>query len=619
MDLARYLAFAILCLVGPGLGALHLLRCGPRLALVLPLGSALAAGAYWLSLATAWPWVFPVALAPFLGAAFFLRLEPAEVRRQLQPALLPFAACVAVLAATQYGGNRIDSEGRFLLDPLVGFDTAFHVGLARELTHTHHPQVPGVSGFPLGYHLGPDLLRAAALRHFGVDPYDSIARFDVTLGAFGLLLALVAAGWACGLSPSAVRLVAWAPLATDLSFVFAGLPEAHWWADLLRGNLLVSLALSNPVVPGLTLALAALLALADALSGARSRAGLLVAAGALAGTVPHFKVFLGPHLLLGLFAILLANPRRLLRPVALVALPCLASTALLALGTGGRTVEVVFAPLDLTRVTRDVLGLAPLDGARILLWAAFWVTASLGLRLVGLRRAVAASWTGSEMGRALGAMGLAAWPIALLCRVSAPEVLAGQQPVNDAGYLLEQGGALLWVFAAAAIASLAARLARPPFVYALAAVLSLPSTVQFVLAKRSLAEEAIPAPMVRAMAELQKASRPGDVVLQRPGARYPPLPVVLIGRRVAYERFTPYLTQFVPREALEQRHEMVHRFFRTKDASEARQIAEALQARFVCLYGSDRLRFPTGELLEPVYDEPGAAVLRIRTAAGLPP
>jgi hypothetical protein len=619
VNLARYLAFATLCLIGPGLGALRLLRADPQLALVLPLGSALAAGAYWVSLTTSLPWLFPAILAPFVAAAFFVRVEPADVRRQIAPALLPFGACVALLATTQYPGNRVDRSGQFLLDPLVPFDTSFHVGLARELVHAYPPQVPGVSGFPLGYHLGPDLLRAAALRHFGVDPFDSIARFDVTLGAMGLLLALVAAARACGLSPAAVRLAPWALLATDFSFAFANLPEAHWWADLLRGNLLLSLALANPVIPGLTLTLGALLALSAFLSGGRTRPGLLVAAALLAGAVPHFKVFLGPHLLLGLGAILLASPRRLVRPIALVAVPCLASTALLALGQGGRTVEITLAPLDLARVTRDVLGLPSLGGVRFLAWAVLWIAASLGLRLLGLRRAIAAAFCGPEIGRALAAMGLAAWPLALLFRVSAPEVLAGQAPVNDAGYLLEQGGVLLWIFAAAAISGVSIRSARTPFVLALAAALAFPSTVQFVVAKRSIPLEAIPAPMLRAMAELEAASRPGDVVIQRPGARYPPLPVVLIGRRVAYERFTPYLTQFVPREALERRHEAVHRFFRTKDAREARAIARSLGARFVCLYGPDRVRFPRDALLEPLYDQPGASVFRIRATAGAQP
>ena len=98
------------------------------------------------------------------------------------------------------------SSGEFLLDNLVPYDTAFHVGLTRELTLGYPPQVPGVSGFRLGYHLGPDLVRAAALRWAAVDPYDSINRFDVTLGAIALILALRAMTRAAGGGPFAVDL-----------------------------------------------------------------------------------------------------------------------------------------------------------------------------------------------------------------------------------------------------------------------------------------------------------------------------------------------------------------------------------------------------------------------------
>ncbi len=77
---------------------------------------------------------------------------------------------MALLAATQYPWNRLDASGDFLLDPLVTFDSAFHVGLTHELVIGHPPQVPGVSGFPLGYHLGTDLVRAAALRWAGPTP-----------------------------------------------------------------------------------------------------------------------------------------------------------------------------------------------------------------------------------------------------------------------------------------------------------------------------------------------------------------------------------------------------------------------------------------------------------------
>jgi hypothetical protein len=110
--------------------------------------------------------------------------------------------------------------------------------------------------------------------------------------------------------------------------------------------------------------------------------------------------------------------------------------------------------------------------------------------------------------------------------------------------------------------------------------------------------------LVRAVRAVAAVSRPGDVVMQRPGARYPPLPVVLFGRRVPYERFTPYLTQFAPAEALERRHETVYRFFHTTDRDEAMAIARELNARYLCLYGGDRVRFDTTGLLAPLHQEP---------------
>ena len=60
---------------------------------------------------------------------------------------------------------------------------------------------------------------------------------------------------------SAVAAIPWTLLATDFSFVFASNPQAHWWSDLLRGNLLLSLAYANPIVPALGLVLGALLCL----------------------------------------------------------------------------------------------------------------------------------------------------------------------------------------------------------------------------------------------------------------------------------------------------------------------------------------------------------------------
>ena len=527
----------------------------------------------------------------------------------MRGAVPPFAVLIVLLALTQYSGNRLSADGSFLLDPFVAFDTAFHVGLTRELTIGYPPQLPGVAGFPIGYHFGTDLVRAAALLWARVDPYDAVSRFDVTLGALALLLVLRGAARAVGASPLAVALVGWTLLATDFSFAFASNPQAHWWADLLRGNLLVSLFLANPVVPALAIALGTLVALRR-YENEEGRGWLAIAAG-LGGAVPFFKVFLGAHLVLGLGVAALLRPGRW-RALAAAAVPCVLATAALAFGRGAETVVVRLAPLDLVAVSRETLGLPPLSGAALAGWALLWLGASLGVRVLGLPRAVRALVHGPAVAAALAAMALAAWPLGLLFRVSAPEALAGQRIVNDAAYIVEEGGPLLWIFTAVALAELAAPGRRKAAVLALGAVLVLPSTVHFVVKKAALPPDPVPAAMVRAVRAVAAVSRPGDVVMQRPGARYPPLPVVLFGRRVPYERFTPYLTQFAPAEALERRHETVYRFFHSTDRNEAMAIARELGARYLCLYGGDRVRFETAGELEPIDLRPEARCYRMR-------
>jgi hypothetical protein len=607
--LIGFLAFLALALVGPGLALQRLLARAWDVALVVPAGLVVAAGAYWASLILGWPALFPVLMLAMDVSLMLPRgpWRPAD-GPSLRGALPAVLAIVAVLAATQYRGNRFATDGSFLLDPFVAADTAFHVGLTRELTLGHPPQVPGVAGFPLRYHLGTDLVRAAALRWARVDPYDMVSRLDVTVFALALLLAVRAAARALGGAPLAVALAGWSLLATDFSFVFAADPEAHWWADLLRGNLLVSLAMANPVVPGLALALGALLAF-DRHQREPGR-GWLALAMVLAGGVPFFKVFLGAHLLLGLgVAFVLGAGRR--PALAGMALPCALATAGLALGSAAATVAVRWAPLDLVQATRETLGRPPAAGVTLLAWALLWVAASLGLRLAGLGEAARAVARPATLPCALAVMALAAWPLGLAFRVGAPELLEREKAINDAAYLVEQGGALLWLFACVALARLlSSPRARSRTLAWASMLLALPASVHFVVKKARLPPDPVPAASVRAVRVAEAHTQPGEVILQRPGARYPPLPVILASRRVAYERFTPYLTQFARPQDLEQRHADVHRFFETQDPRQAQALAQALGARVLILYGPDRVRFDARGVLEPLHEEPGARVYR---------
>lgn len=604
----RFLAFTLVAVVGPGVGVQRLLRVRPDPALVLPLGIAVGSAAYLASLWMASPWAFPLLLLPLDAVAFLGGpRRPAPNSPSLRGALPPMLALAGLFACTQYRANLLDEAGDFRLDALVGWDTALHVGLAHELTLATPPEVPMLAGVRLSYHYGADLVRAAALRWARVDPYDSISRFDLTLFTLALVLLLRALAARLGAPPLAVTLAPFSLLATDFSFLFAGQPRAHWWADEFRGNLLFSLVLGNPVVPALILALGTLVAVARHQAG--EGRGFLVLATLQALATPFFKAFTGAHLALALGLAVLAAPTGRRRSLALLTAAPLLACAALASSAAGERVAIAFDPLDLVRATRAGLGLRPAHGLGLALFALVWLAVSLGLRSLGIRPALQAIRSRSAAAVAAAALALTAWPLGMLVRVSA-DAAPGDPVINNANFFIEQGGLLLWVFTGIGLARIAA--ARGGIVLWLAAVLALPSTLQFAVKKVGLAPDLVDSEIVAAMRSLANASRPGDVVLQRPASAVPPPPVILAGRRVPYERFSPFLAQFAPPAFLRERHEAVLRFFRATDPHEALEAARALNARFVCLYGDDRPRFDGEALLIPLFASPEARCYKLR-------
>jgi hypothetical protein len=264
------------------------------------------------------------------------------------------------------------------------------------------------------------------------------------------------------------------------------------------------------------------------------------------------------------------------------------------------------------QVTRETLGLAPVgrDRARRSR-ARLAVSCRSAFAAVGLPDALRAL-RGPALGSALAAMALCGWPLGLLLRVSAPEVLEGQKVVNDAAYLVEQSGPLLWVFAVLGLARFASSPAPSSGRRGRYAALRDARD----LAVRRQEGHYRPGPHAGA-----DGARDGRARHRfEPGATSCSSGPADAGRRrpwcspaggVSYERFTPYLTQFVSKADLEARHETVFRFFRTEDPAEAIQIARSLGASYLALYGSDRVRFDTAGLLESVYEEEGARVYRI--------
>ena len=328
--------------------------------------------------------------------------------------------------------------------------------------------------------------------------------------------------------------------------------------------------------------------------------------------MPFFKVFLGAQLLLGLgVAFLLARAARRSALARRRGAGRRSSRRSSCSARAARRVAVRLAPLDLVRVTRETLGLAPVDGLALVA-AALRLAVPLARpsRLVGLPDALRAL-RGPTLGSALAAMALCGWPLGLLLRVSAPEVLAGQKVVNDAAYLVEQSGPLLWVFAALGLARFATSRARRAVVVA---ALLLFATARDLSVRRQEGPHGA-RPHAGADGARDGRARHGFEPGRRraPAARRP----LAAGARGARR----------PPRALRALHavlDAVRGEGRPRGAprdgvpllpyggpAEAMQIARSLGASYLALYGSDRVRFDTAGLLETVYEEEGARVYRI--------
>ena len=615
----RFSLFAALALVLPGMALQRLARVRPDPALVLPVGALFCSVAYYVALRADEPLLFPL-LTAATAAGFAVpgsRVAGAAPGPSLRGAVVPFAVLVALFAATQYRVNRVAPDGSFLVDVGEHQDTALHVGLTFELVAGYPPQVPGLAGVPLRYHLGAHLVRAAAVRWAGVHPYDLLSRLEITLWAAGLVLALRAAAQALGLGRAAVALAGFLPLASDLSFVPGVWLGASFWAFKLGDAFVEAVFYANSIAPAMMLALAATVALHRHERG--EGRGWLVLVGALSGGVAQFKVFTGAQLVLAAATAWLVCRSR---PLLAAAVPAALAVLLLVLSSGGHGTAppvVALEPLAPTNPAREAFGLAPATGLAFVATGLAWIALSLGLRAAGLpgawralrgvaadgaaARAADAGGTGRATGaRAVaGALALWGWPLALLVSIRA------DPDVDESFYFLQASGLVLWLFAAPVLASLARRSVALAAV--VAAVALLPAA-EFVARKSVQEPLVVPAASVRAMAALRAASCPGDVVLSRARIAKVPLPVVLAGRRVALADYIGYWRQFTTLEALEARRALVRDFFQARDRAAAEAVAARLGAGYVHLHGA-RAPVEDAGALVPLFAEGDERVYRI--------
>jgi hypothetical protein len=405
------------------------------------------------------------------------------------------------------------------------------------------------------------------------------------------------------LSVGAAALAPLTLLATNFSFLAVLAPRARWWTDLFGGDLLIALVFGNAVVVALALAVGALLALWRFTES--EGPGWLWISALLAAAVPLFKIFTGAQLLLALAAASIRPGRR--RAVLTVMAPLAVSLLLLWLYADRGLVAAVFDPVMTFAHTRRRLGLAPVHGLALLVWAAVWLIVSLGGRVVAILEALRAVAAGAPAVAALGAFALAGWPLAVLFRVSPRQPVAGLDAFDT--YFAVQSGAVLWLFVVAALARMPGW--RRRLVAALLAALAAPATIEFVARKATLTVPRVPAAVLEATQELAARTVPGEVVMANPSGRWPPPAIVFAGRRVPATDFFPFLPQYAPPEAVAQRREVVRRFFTTPDASEAAAIAASLSTRYLFLLDGESVSFPAESRLRLVAERPGARVYLI--------
>jgi hypothetical protein len=606
LTILRFALFAAVVIAGPGVALQRLLRVRWDPAVVLPLGLVFCAAAYALGLVVGAPWLLPALAVPLdlllLRPGF--RGRPAE-GPSLRGAVPPVALLVLLLAATQYRVNRETANGDFLLDLGEHMDTAVHVGLTWELVAGYPPQVPGLAGVPVHYHVGSHLVRAAAARWAGIHPYDSISRFDVTLWGLALVLALRAAAHGLGMGGRVTALVGYLPLAADLSSVPGLLLGAGFWAFKLGDNFIEALFYANSVAPAVAMVLAAVACLSR-FERDRSR-GLLVLAVLLGAGAGFFKVFTGAQLLLALLTawLLVRRPFHLLA----VAAPVAVALGLLALGAsapsdaeGVHVSLLAFAPTNPARVA---FGLKEARGLAYVASGLAWLVLSLGLRVLGIPGAVRSLRGSSGAGSVLGALALWGWPLATFLSVTADPAY------DESFYFLQASGLLLWFFAAPVLVDLAR---RRPVVAGIALAVAFAPLAEFLVRKVPQKPEVVPAAEVRAMKALRRASCPGDVVLMQTKVAYVPLPVVLAGRRVAFADYIGYWRQFTSPRTLAERKEEVRAFFQAEDEATALAVARKLDARYVYVEGRRRRTLEAAGVLVPLFDEEGEHVYRIAGA-----
>ncbi|HSF19898.1 MAG TPA: hypothetical protein VLK65_30535 [Vicinamibacteria bacterium] len=609
----------------PGLLLVKLLDLGrdleERWVLALVLGGPLAALFHLSYLLSSSPLVY-VAVIAISGIGAMVvpwrgRLSLGVPRRaRLTLGSIASAILVAYYATT---GSlyRVGSEGAFLMDRALQRDVLYHVGVIRSLTTSWPPELLSVGGLPIGYHVGYHLQVAAWGRFFGIDPFDGLIRLGP--GLYMVLLLASAYLLARRFTKCEKAQLLSVLLIVCSGWGFLAFYTVDFWSLAFMDVTLVSVFLTNPLLPALPLLFAGLALLGDYLEGGAR--GPLAASGFSLASLLAVKLFLGAQALasLGLVALLGGGGRRMRTAFVVTCGFAAAPTVYTLMAARGSNTNVTLRPLEIVRYSMEKIGFEPpipsLTAAgrfedveslsAIAMALAIWLVGFLGLRVFGLRGWVVDVWQGEPLRRTMSWFALMGFPLVLLFRIAPAEAegLSRLEAQNDVVWFGSQAGIVLWFWTASFLArrSLAV-------VMASVGLLALPATVQHFAHAATLAPELIGASRLEAAKRAATLSTRESIWLSPTDRSLPSLLPYFSGRRVVYDPYVGYDYMFVGRDDLDHRRHAVAQFFHGTDAG--------YRAWFLSHFGVDFIwQEPPGEdwpWSETLYENDDVRLMRIR-------
>ncbi|HXV59595.1 MAG TPA: hypothetical protein VEK15_02790 [Vicinamibacteria bacterium] len=609
----------------PGLLLVKLLDLGrdleERWVLALVLGGPLASLYYFSYLVSGSPLVyFGMVTMTGIGAMVVPWRTRAPLGVPLSARLILGSILSGILVAyyaTTGSLYRVGAEGAFLMDRALQRDVLYHVAVVRTLTTSYPPELLSAGGQPIGYHVGYHLQVAAWARFFGVDPFDGLIRLGPGL-YIGLLLAsayLLARRFTESERAHLLSVV----LVLCSGWGFLAFSSVDFWSLAFMDVTLVSVFLTNPLLPALPLLFAGLALLGDYLEGGGR--GLLVAGGFSLSSLLTVKLFLGAQAIasLGLAALLGWGGRRMRTAFAVACTFAVAPSVHTLLAARGSNTSVTLRPLEIVRYSMEKIGFElPIPSlvavgrfeavesfSAVAMALAIWLVGFLGLRLFGLREWAGDLWQGKPLRRTIAWFALMGFSLVLLFRIAPAEAegLSRLEAQNDVVWFGSQAGIVLWFWTASFLArrSLAV-------VVASVGLLALPATVQHFAHAATLSPDLIGASRLEAAERAADLSTRESVWLAPADRSVPSMLPYFAGRRVVYDPYVGYDYMFVGRDDLDYRRHAVAQFFHGSDFG--------YRAWFLAHFGVDFIwQEPLGETWpwsETLYENDDVRLMRIR-------